>query len=95
MTSKNREGRWDGRELKKESDEGRLVARRCGELRQKLKGGGSECPESQSEGTAPNGTAWSSLAVTGHSGRGENVRDGSAEKTLPENNRRVREKRYR
>lgn len=51
----------------KESDEGRLVARGCSELRQKLKGGGSECPESQSDGTAPNGTAGSALAVTGRS----------------------------
>jgi hypothetical protein len=48
---------------------GRLVARRCGKLKNKLKGGCSECPESQSDGTAPNETAWSALAVTIHSRR--------------------------
>ncbi|KAJ7831273.1 hypothetical protein B0H13DRAFT_1915496 [Mycena leptocephala] len=37
--------------------------------RNKLKGDCSECPESQSDGTALNGTAWSSSAVTSRMGR--------------------------
>ncbi|KAJ7850875.1 hypothetical protein B0H13DRAFT_1905491 [Mycena leptocephala] len=54
---------------------GRLVARRCGKLRNKLNGGSSGCPESQSDGTASNGTAWSALAVTVRSRR-EGVNGG-------------------
>jgi hypothetical protein len=55
------------------------VTHRQDELRNKFMNC-SEYQESQSDETAPNGTAWSSLAVTGHSGRGKDVRDGSAEK---------------
>jgi hypothetical protein len=47
---------------------------------QEFSGGRSECSESQSDGTAPNGMAWSSLAVMGHSGWGrDNGRDGRRE----------------
>ncbi|KAJ7837145.1 hypothetical protein B0H13DRAFT_1912626 [Mycena leptocephala] len=45
----------------------------------------SECSESQGDGTAPNGTAWSSLAVIGHSGR-EGMMEG---KEHLEDSRRV------
>jgi hypothetical protein len=54
-------------EMKQEGDEGR-----GGGLRTKLKGSCFRWPESQSDGTAPNGTAWLSLAVTVGSWR-ENV----------------------
>jgi hypothetical protein len=59
----------NGWQLNKESDREGLVGRRRSELRKKLKGGCLECRESQSDGTALNGTAWSPLAVTGGSGR--------------------------
>jgi hypothetical protein len=45
----------------------------------------SECSESQGDGAAPNGTAWSSLAVIGHSGR-EGMMEG---KEHLEDSRRV------
>ncbi|KAJ7880620.1 hypothetical protein B0H13DRAFT_1891701 [Mycena leptocephala] len=57
--------KWTG--MKQEDSE-----RRRGGLRTKLKGSCFRCPESQSDGTAANGTAWSSLAVTVGSWR-ENV----------------------
>ncbi|KAJ7863577.1 hypothetical protein B0H13DRAFT_1899628 [Mycena leptocephala] len=74
---------------------GRLAARRSGKLRNTLKGGCSECPESQSDGTAPNETAWSALAVTVRSRReGVNGGDRLCQGVgLPEANRQVEERR--
>ncbi|KAJ7842158.1 hypothetical protein B0H13DRAFT_1909921 [Mycena leptocephala] len=64
-TSKNREGELNGREFNKGSDEGKFVVCRGGGWRNESKGGRCECPESPSDGTAANGTAWLSLAAGG------------------------------
>ncbi|KAJ7831983.1 hypothetical protein B0H13DRAFT_1915202 [Mycena leptocephala] len=47
-------------------------------------------PKSQSDGTAPNGTVWSSLAVTGHAARGlmQGIDLLGEKKPLPRDNRR-------
>jgi hypothetical protein len=66
------DGEREGQEI---NTQGRWMVHRRSELRNTFIGRSSECSESQSDGTTPNGTAWSSLAVMGHSG-GDGIMEG-------------------
>ncbi|KAJ7930188.1 hypothetical protein B0H13DRAFT_1859021 [Mycena leptocephala] len=66
------DGEQEGQEI---NTQGRRMVHRRGELRNTFTGRSSECSGSQSDGTTPNGTAWSSLAVMGHSG-GDGIMEG-------------------
>jgi hypothetical protein len=66
------DGEREGQEI---NTQGRWMVHRHGELRNTFIGRSSECSESQSDGTAPNGTACSPLAVMGHSG-GDGIMEG-------------------